>query len=310
MKELFDFEANPVAELLPKLLKDKTTGKNIIWATDSYSKFGELYSPQNQITPASLGLLPRGTIMPRVGKTLEQQAARTRAKAEVFTPSWIVNQMINYRDSEWFGRENVFNIEIEQGWKSIDEKIVFPNDKKWQDYVMERTIEITCGEAPFIVSRYDTTTGEIIPLYDRIGMLDRKLRVIAENIDDENKWNAWVMKAYQSTYGYEFQGDSLILARINLLQTYIDYYLKKWNKKPTLQQLTKIANVIVWNIWQMDGLSGTIPGGKIARMYKVISLDLFGDTQEEDEDLELPCKIYDWRANHSVLFKDFRGENK
>ena len=45
-------------------------------------------------------------------------------------------------------------------------------------------MEITCGEAPYLVSRYDVVKGEIIPVEDRIGILDRKLRVINENIDD------------------------------------------------------------------------------------------------------------------------------
>ena len=42
-------------------------------------------------------------------------------------------------------------------------------------------LEITCGEAPFLASRYDTTTGEVIPIPERIGILDRKLRIVTEN---------------------------------------------------------------------------------------------------------------------------------
>ena len=67
-----------------------------------------------------------------------------------------------------------------------------------------------------MVSRYDTTTGEYIGVGDRIGLLDRKLRVINENIDNKQEWFRWVIKAYQSTYGYEFQSDNLLIARINL----------------------------------------------------------------------------------------------
>jgi hypothetical protein len=39
-------------------------------------------------------------------------------------------------------------------------------------------MEISCGEAPYLVSRYDTVSGNIISVDDRIGLLDRKLRVV------------------------------------------------------------------------------------------------------------------------------------
>ena len=31
-------------------------------------------------------------------------------------------------------------------------------------------MEITCGEAPYLVSRYDAVTGEVINLKSRIGL--------------------------------------------------------------------------------------------------------------------------------------------
>ena len=53
---------------------------------------------------------------------------------------------------------------------------------KWKDYINNIVLEITCGEAPYLASRYDTTTGEYIFVNNRIGFLDRKLRIINENI--------------------------------------------------------------------------------------------------------------------------------
>ena len=50
-------------------------------------------------------------------------------------------------------------------------------------YVISKRIEITCGEAPYLVSRYDTVTGKKIDVVDRVGLLDRKLRVINENTE-------------------------------------------------------------------------------------------------------------------------------
>ena len=49
----------------------------------------------------------------------------------------------------------------------------------WKDpEVRDKTyLEIACGEAPFITSRYDAATGNTIPLEERVGILDRKLQV-------------------------------------------------------------------------------------------------------------------------------------
>ena len=112
------------------------------------------------------------------------------------------------------------------------------------------------------MSRYDAATGELLEIRQRIGILDRKLRVVNENTVNETEWFKWVLRAYQSVYGYEFQGDSLLIARINLLITFVDYMQDRWGRVPTDAELRKIVNVIVWNLWQMDGISGTIPFGK------------------------------------------------
>ena len=56
-------------------------------------------------------------------------------------------------------------------------------------------MEISCGEAPYLVSRYDTVTGKWIEVGDRIGILDRKIRIINENADGEQEWMKWVIKS-------------------------------------------------------------------------------------------------------------------
>ena len=93
--------------------------------------------------------------------------------------------MNNHLDEEWFGRKDVFNQELDKSWKTKEETISLPEGKTWQQYVDSRRLEITCGEAPYIVSRYDASTGEMIePLKKRIGLLDRKLRIVNENSGD------------------------------------------------------------------------------------------------------------------------------
>ena len=102
-------------------------------------------------------------------------------------------------------------------------------------------------------------TGEPIPVERRIGLLDRKLRVVGENTHTSVEWLKAAQSAYMSIYGFEWQGDNLVLAREALLYTFIDYYYAKFGKKPLLKSLQYIAYIISWNIWQMDGLKGVIP---------------------------------------------------
>lgn len=311
MDKLIDLNTYPVSENLKALLKDKTTKKNIIFATSVYSSKGTPIKETEQITEEILNGFTQYEIQPRVLKNKEQQQERTRAKAEVFTPSWICNKMNNHCDEEWFGRKNVFNTEQEQGWLVNTEKVKFDTEDGWKKYVDSKRLEITCGEAPYIVSRYDAATGELLEIRQRIGILDRKLRVVNENTYSETEWFRWVLRAYQSVYGYEFQGDSLLIARINLLITFVDYMQDRWGRVPTEVELRKIVNVIVWNLWQMDGISGTIPFGKPKEEYHQFSLfDFVVADESRKQDIEEPeevyCRIYDWRSEKSLTYKSMK----
>ena len=305
MKTLIDINNYPVSVVLKTLVKDKTTGQNIILATTARTRQGRILGKTKQITEELLQSIGADLIQPRVAKSLEKQAERTREKAEVFTPSWICNKMNNHCDAEWFGCENVFNTEDGQSWKPTSKPIRFENENDWQKYVDSKRLEITCGEAPYIVSRYDTTTAEIIPIKKRIGILDRKLRVVNENTDNENDWLKWTYRAFQSVYGYEFQGDNLLIARINLLITFVDYMQDRWARNPTESELQKVANIIAWNVWQMDGITGKVPFGK-PKEEKTLNMFDFtvGDNDSEPE--EMDCKIFDWTRRRSYTYKSIK----
>lgn len=312
MSNLIDLKSHPVTIALNRLLKDRTTGKNIIFATEAYDGV-------NFTTSLTKQLLYDDTIdiRPRVLKSLSEQAQRTRQKAEVFTPSWICNKMNNHCDNEWFGRENVFNREQDHEWFSSEGKIEFTSGKSWQDYVYSTRLEITCGEAPYLVSRYDTTTGEIIPIQQRIGILDRKLRVINENTKTHKTWNQWVYRAFESVYGYEYQGDNLLIARINLLETFCEYTRERWKKEPKDSALKRIANIISWNLWQMDGIRGCVPQAGASHeptandepeqlsIFEIMGID---EKTPATAPVAIACKIYDWRKNKSVTYKSMNEE--
>ena len=254
-------------------LKDDGGCSNIIWATNNYDSLGDGYHFYDEITIERITRENGGVIKPRVIKNRDEQKQRSRDKAEVFTPSWVCNKQNNLIDEAWFGRKNVFNTEIDNPdgthtWTATEGNIEFPNSlgKTWKDYVEEKRLEITCGEAPYLVSRYDVTSSLIINVVDRIGLLDRKLRIVNENTPSERTktnlryWQRWTQRAFASIYGYEWQGDNLLIARESLLFTYIDNYFHKWNKYPRKNSLKKIATIISCNLWQMDGLKCGIPG--------------------------------------------------
>ena len=248
-------------EVLDILLRDHTTQKNIFWGTENHEQLGQEYSFEAPIL-ANLITGKRGDlIMPRVQKDSITQHSRVKKMAEVFTPSWICNAQNNLIDNSWFERKDVFNKEIpdEKKWKTNYEKIKFSNNKTWKHYIRDKRLEMACGEAPYITSRYDTTTGVFISIQDRIGLLDRKLRVINENVSLSREWLRAAQIAYKSTYAYEWQGDSLLLARETMLFTFIENYKFKFNKEPLLKSVKSIAQIISWNVWQMDGLKGVVP---------------------------------------------------
>ena len=283
--------------LLEILLQDKTTAQNILWATDSYEEKGEMFAPLSPITSNLVTGENGKLIQPRSVKSKEEQLLRTRDKAEVFTPLSIVKQMNEACDADDV------------------------TEKNWQEYVALLKLEITCGEAPYIVSRYDPVSDrqELVPLSERVGFLDYKLRAVSKYCETKDEWVKWSKIAFQSSYGYEWQGDSLLIARENLLYTFIDYYQEKFKETPNLELQKEIADIIVWNIFQMDGLKYVIPMSCKTEQVTIKGEETLFE-KKEDRVVEKPCSgcenkiaykhngIYtqtmDWKENKIIRFVD------
>lgn len=267
------------------LLKDRTTKKNIIWGTDSYSKLGNEYRPEDYI---KINLVTNGAghiVKPRVDKKKDDQLERTINKAEVFTPTWVVKKQSEVIESEY-------------------------KHLPLEEYINKLWMEITCGEGPYMCNRYDMTTGEIIPLEQRVGFLDRKFRRFSNEIDNHDSWLDYAFKSFQSSYGYEFQGDSLLLARENLLITFIEFYYDKFKELPNKEYMLKVADIISYNVFQMDGLNYTIPfSPEIDICEPEIQLDLFGNFETDGIQLEMnisegmKVKIKNWANNKMIVFE-------
>lgn len=278
------------------LLKDHTTQQNIYWATDSYAELGEeftFYAPitLDKITSyiseegvvvtkeqydTIIKKMPevkehyQEMIRPRAVKSKREQTQRAKDKAEVFTPAWICNAQNNLIDEAWFGRKDeLFNSpdpEDPHKWINNEKPISFEGTgKDWKDYVADMRLEITCGEAPYLANRYDAVTGEYNEVAKfRIGILDRKLRIVSENVKDSKEWILWAKIALRSTYGFEWQGDNLLLAREALFFTFEEHYIeqfgvKKFNQNK-MRMMPGVAYIVSWNLWQMDGLTYGLPG--------------------------------------------------
>ena len=318
MEQLIDFHAPEVQAVLDTLLKDRSTGKNIIWATDPPDELQTvMYEPvtdRSQITTQQLRLTHYEVVLPRMMKQTDTQQQRTRKKGEVFSPAWVCNKMNNALDADWFrglGAEESagqFTVELPQGWQTVETPVQFPacggRTPAWVQYVQNRRLEVTCGEAPFLASRYDAATGEMIPVARRIGILDRKLRVVSENAATEDEWCKYATHAVQSTYGYEYQGDNLLLARVNLLLTYAEHLQARWQRKPTKEELQPIANIISWNLWQMDGLHLSVPGGKPQPEAEQLDLfSMFGAAEPQPPTVS--CKVKNWRKGSHGTAQNF-----
>lgn len=302
-------------EILILFTKDMSSKKNIIWATDNYKKHGSSYSEKSPISVNLLKINRRWIIEPRVYKSKIEQKKRSKDKAEVFTPSWVCNKQNNLVDDEYFGYSGSFNIEDENHTWISTSKVNFKN-KNWEEYISLDRLEITCGEAPYLVSRYDTVNGNYIEVKDRIGLLDRKLRVINENVDSKEDWFKYALIAVQSIYGFDFQGDNVLISRINLLKDVCDFYKDKFNEKLSKEEQLQFAKIIVWNIWQMDGLKYVVPFSchyidiKPITLFEENYIPKFCEgctTGNNNKHNGIYSKIKDWKKNKTVKFKDLVG---
>ena len=321
--------------ILKTLLCDRTTGRNIIWADNEYETLGDGYMGDDEITVEKITGMNSGVVKPRIAKEQEKQSKRTKSRAEVFTPSWLCNEMNNDLDETWFGRRDVFNTEViaDDGantWTTANDPIEFPKSKGhgWHAYVEAPRLEITCGEAPFVCSRYDTVTGDELPVCNRVGFLDRKLRVVTEKTKTRKEWVRRALDALRATYGFEYQGDNLLIARINVLETFVEYLRDRWGSDAKQDELEQAALIISWNLWQMNGFTDAVPTNKMGaqvestletfekskpELIQPFLFDWFDyeateETREEGPKEMVPlCVIYDWQNDEPFEFVSLKG---
>lgn len=262
--------------LLNILLKDRTTKRNIKWASPSYKGMGKPFHAEREIRAALITGKYGTIIQPRVEKSKQKQELRTKKRAEVFTPAWLVDKQVRM-------------VERETGTMDFN------------SYIRRKWLELACGEGPYMVTRYDSTTGEMIPISERVGFLDRKLQRIMSYTDGETEFIDYCIAAYETSYGYEFQGDSLLLARENLLLTFCEYYQYKFNHKPDIKTTKKIAQIISYNVIQMNGITLEIPYSVINDA--LVPMDIFNQNAKLEVGKHRAAAIKDWHRNEMITIE-------
>lgn len=271
-------------QFLNILLKDYTTGSNIKWGTDSYNNHGYSFRDDQEITLDLITGWYDGFIRPRADKGIDVQLERQRNKAEVFTPSWVIKLQVDA------ALEDMKNLPL-------------------IDFIQTKWLEITCGEAPYMVNRYDMNTGAIIPLKERAGFIDIKFKKLNNKIENEKEWMKLALEIYKASYGYEYQGDSLLLARENLLLTFIDNFFYKYGAFPDNKLILEVSKIVSLNVFQMDGLTYEIPYSDGGEQENGTQLNLFEEIEAEEKKEPQLAKVKLWNKNKIIDFKDIIERN-
>lgn len=206
-------------EVVRILLRDYTTNESIVWGTASYGYDENSHIDANDIMSGKVRLKPV------------------------------------YRE---FGKDSL--IPIEQVKKDNDEMFDVTG-KSSEEIICMKSFERHCNDAPHTVSLYDESTGDIVMLPFREGLLDRKMALINSLplTHDETNWKVCTSNALMSSYGYEYRGDHLYMARRNILCDVIDWYEDKFGKDIGVDMMKEFADIISRNFVQMNESRGCIP---------------------------------------------------
>lgn len=251
-----NFEPEIVKKYLPLLLKNMATGKDFDFDYERDFK-------------------------PGYERNKEALQKDKNVRAAIYTPAYLVRRM-------------TLMLAGETGWftplRKYPDCEVFMST--YSTALRKTFIEPACGEAPFICMRYDAVSGEPISILERDGILDQKFRngvyqhpifpMLYSGFYDDAKL------AVKSVYGTEKHIPSLIIARMNVLLTFIEYthfyfsHSGQFKKHPVPEEehIREIAEIICWNFWQMDFLN------------------------PQDE------VIKDWTTGEIVRWKDFAAKKK
>lgn len=237
---------------------------------------------------------------------------RTDERADVATPLWVLKAQNVLVDVAWF--EDGSNLQFRAGCK-------------WQNYVRARRLELACGDAPYLTSRYDALSKEEVRLDERVGLLDRKLQVVDVYADDLT-WKKWALVALKATFGVEIKVDKVARARENLVKTLVEHYERRFGTElddETIEQAQKISeeNIMVLDAldevedqffrWKFEAIVGNPPyhsiggagGSNDAPIYQEFVRKMLG-LRPERLSLVIPARWF--AGGRENLLGEFRRE--
>ena len=192
------------------------------------------------------------------------------------------------------------------GEPDIDESYIRQQDDVvLKTLLIDRTLTALNGGATVNIKW--AVTGKWIEPRSRIGLLDRKLRIVTEQCKRKGpeEWLKWAEVALQGCYGFEWQGDNVLLARENMLYAVIEYYCDvfKGEKFPP-EAARRFAEIISWNIWQMDGIKFVVPNTCGKRKDMLGGPIKCAGCAKNDAKLHdgVRCRVMDWEIGKPVLF--------
>ena len=141
------------------------------------------------------------------------------------------------------------------------------------------------------------------------------------------------LDALRATYGFEYQGDNLLIARINVLETFAEHLHDRWGTSATQEELEQAAWIVSWNFWQMNGFTDAVPTNKMdvevestlgafeepkpvpvqPSLFELLD-DAFSNDpawegiEEEPKDAVPLCVIYDWKNGEPFEFVSLKGK--
>src|SRR5699024_4589374 len=130
-----------------------------------------------------------------------------------------------------------------------------------------------------------------------------------QEIESGEEWLKFAIEIYKASYGYEYQGDSLLLARENLILTFIDNYFYMFGSFPKDKLLKEITNIISLNVFQMDGLTYEVPYSDGGAQEFGTQLSLFEEVEAKEVMTPKLAKLKLWHKRELIEFKEFSERN-
>jgi hypothetical protein len=236
-----------------------------LMTTGYVTEDGDPLDETAEITPEWL-MHHFGQLRRRCDKPKAEQRARTKRRAEVFTPTSVVAFMNDHAEAA------KCNVPVEE----LD-------TVSWRDRIQLRALDSCCGEGAFTTTLYDPITGEDIPEPERVGILDRKLRLVVEHAP-MSLAPRYLLTALRTSYACDIMGDNVILARMNVYLAWLEAYRRAMGTPPSIAEMNEACEVICGTVMQVDALTGMLPASDLRAVIPVYDHDtLTWEVWPEDE---------------------------